>query len=121
MFIAAFIFVISLGAMIQFVGLTWRAGLVQTASQGMAPSIDLKINDFRDVAAFQQLSPDLGGGSAPKLRTVSLYYRILQFLEPVRQSSWAGREMALCTRYAAVVLSQQMASNQAFAAEMRSF
>jgi len=121
MFIAAFIFVISLGAMIQFVALTWRAGLVQTASQGLAGAIDLKINDFRDVAAFQQLSPDLGGGSAPKLRSVSLYYRLLQFLEPVRQSGWASREMALCTRYAAVVLSQQLASNQAFAAEMRSF
>jgi hypothetical protein len=121
MFIAAFIFAISLGAMVQFMALTWRASLVQTASQGMAPSIELKINDFRDVAAFQQLSPDLGGGSAPKLRSVSLYYRFLQFLEPIRESGWGGREMALCTRYAAVVLSQQLATNQAFAAEMRSF
>jgi hypothetical protein len=121
MLIAAFIFVISMGAMIQFMMLTWRAGLVQVASQGMAASIELKINDFHDVETFQQLSPDLGGGSAPKLRSVSLYYRMLQFLEPIRQSRWAGREMALCTRYAAVVLSQQLASNQAFAAEMRSF
>ncbi len=121
MLIAAFIFVISMGAMIQFMVLTWRAGLVQVASQGMATSIELKINDFRDVEAFQQLSPDLGGGSAPKLRSVSLYYRMLQFLEPIRKSGWASREMALCTRYAAVVLSQQLASNQAFAAEMRSF
>lgn len=121
MLIAAFIFVISLGAMIQFVVLTWRAGLVQTASQETASSIELKINDFRDVAAFQKLSPNLGGGSAPKLRAVSLYYRMLQFLEPARHAGWASREMALCTRYATVVLSQQLASNQAFAAEMRSF
>lgn len=121
MLIAAFIFVISMGAMIQFMVLTWRAGLVQVASRGLAPSIDLKINDFRDVAAFQQLSPDLGGGSAPRLRAVNLYYRILQLLEPARQSGWASREMALCTSYAAVVLSQQLASNRAFAAEMRSF
>jgi hypothetical protein len=121
MLIAAFIFVISLGAMIQFVALTWRAGLVQTAAQDFLFSNDLKINDFRDVAAFQKLSPDLGGGSAPKLRSVSLYYRMLQFLGADGASGWANREMALCTRYATVVLSRQLASNQAFAAEMRSF
>jgi hypothetical protein len=121
MLIAAFIFVISLGAMIQFMVLTWRAGLVQTASQDFVISSELKIKDFRDAIALQQLSPDMGRGSAPKLRSVSLYYRLLQFLEPVRQSGWASREMALCTRYAAVVLSQQLASNQAFAAEMRSY
>jgi len=121
MLIAAFIFVISLGAMIQFMILTWRAGLVQTASQDFVISSELKINDFRDAVALQQLSPDLGGGTAPKLRAVSLYYRFLQFLEPAKQAGWASREMALCTRYAAVVLSQQLATNQALAAEMRSF
>jgi hypothetical protein len=121
MLIAAFIFVISMGAMVQFMVLTWRAGLVQVASQPLPISIDLKINDFGDVGAFQQLLPDLGGGPTPKLRFVTLYYRLLKFMEPVRQSSWANREMALCTRYATVVLSKQLASNQVFAAEMRSW
>src|SRR5208282_799202 len=41
MLIAAFIFVISLGAMIQFMILTWRAGLVQTASQDFVISSEL--------------------------------------------------------------------------------
>ncbi len=121
MVISAFIFAISVGAMIQFVVLTWRAGLVSLAAQGVAPGIELKINDFRDVAAYQQLSPDLGFGSAPKLRSVSAYYRILQFLAGAKPSGWASREMALCTRYATVAISHQLASNQALAAEMRSY
>lgn len=121
MLIAAFIFVISLGAMIQFMALTWRSGLVQVAAQDVAVGIDMTINDFQDVATFQQLSPDLGSGSAPKLRSVSLYYRLLQIMGPVEPASWASREMALCTRYATVVLSQQLALNQALAAEMRSY
>ena len=121
MLIAAFICVISLGATVQFVALTWRAGLVAMAAQELATGIDLKINDFRDVSAYRQLSPDLGFGPAPKLRAVSLYYRALQFLAGGEASGWAGREMALCTRYATVMLSQRLACNQALAAEMRNF
>jgi hypothetical protein len=121
MLIAAFIFAISLGTMIQFVVLSWRAGLVSVAAQQPAAGIELQINDFRDVAAYQQLSPDLGFGPAPKLRSVRIYYRILEFLAGTEQGGWANREMALCTRYATVVISQRLASNQALAAEMRSF
>jgi hypothetical protein len=121
MLIAAFICAISVGAMIQFVALTWRAGLVSIAGQELSYGIDLKIKDFRDVAAYRQLSPDLGNGPAPKLRAVSLYYRALQFMSGGDASGWAGREMALCTRYATVVLSQRLACNQALAAEMRAF
>ena len=121
MLIAAFIFAISLGVLTQFLALTWRAGLVNLAAQAPSVGIGLKIQDFRDVSAYSQLSPDLGSGPAPKLRAVSLYYRALSFLSGGESAGWAGREMALCTRYATVVLSQRLACNQALAAEIRSF
>lgn len=121
MLIAAFICAISLGVMFQFLALTWRAGLVGIAAQPIVPGIELKIKDFRDVATYQNLSPDLGFGPAPKLRAVKLYFRALEFLSGGQTAGWAGREMALCTRYATVVISHRMASNQALAAEMRSF
>jgi hypothetical protein len=121
MLIAAFIFAISMGVMIQFVALTWRAGLLTMAAQQPALGIDMKIHDFRDVIAYRQLSPDLGLGPAPKLRAVGLYYRALEFLSAGDGGGWVNREMALCTRYATVVLSQRMAGNQALAAEMRAF
>jgi len=121
MVIAAFIFAISLGAMIQFVVLTWRSGLLGVAAQAPAAGIELKIQDFRDVAAYRQLAPDLGFGTAPKMRAVGAYYRLLNYFSGGKPSAWASREMALCTRYATVVLSQRMAINHALAAEMRSF
>lgn len=121
MLIAAFICAISLGVMLQFLALTWRAGLVSMAAQQMVPGIELKIKDFQDVSVYQNLSPDLGLGPAPKLRAVKLYYRALQFLSGSETAGWAGREMALCTRYATVVISHRIAGNQALAAEMRSF
>lgn len=121
MLIAAFICAISLGVMLQFLTLTWRAGLVSIAAQEAVPGIELKINDFRDVTLYQNLSPDLGFGPAPKMRAVRLYYRVLEFLSGGETAGWARREMALCTRYATVVISHRLASNQALAAEMRSF
>jgi hypothetical protein len=121
MLIAAFIFAISVGAMIQFVALSWRAGLLNVAAQGPAAGIELKIQDFRDVAALRKLSPDLGFGSVPRLRSVGAYYRVLQFFGGTQPGGWASREMALCMSYATVVLSQRLASNYALAAEMRSF
>jgi hypothetical protein len=36
-------------------------------------------------------------------------------------SAWTNREMALCTQFAAVTLSQRMERNQALLAEVRSY
>jgi hypothetical protein len=121
MLIAAFICAISLGVMFQFLALTWRAGLVSIAAQQAVPGIELKIKDFRDVSAYERLSPDLGFGPVPKMLAVKSYYRALEFLSGGETAGWAGREMALCTRYATVVISHRLASNQALAAEMRSY
>jgi len=129
MLAASLIFVISLATMIQFAAFTWHAGLLRVASEAPegAPDNSLQVNDFRSMAAYQQMCPELAGGSARKLRSVRLYYQFLQFLNSLSgsllpaESGWTQREMALCTRYATAVLSQRMERNLAHMAEVRSF
>ena len=137
MLIAAFILVISVAALLQFAAFTWRAGLLRLASQplpnqvdrGYAPCNVLQSKDFENVSAYQQLCPEIGADARQNLRSVRLYYRFLQFvstlgssiLEAAVPTSWTQREMALCARYATVVLSQRMQRNHALAAEVRSY
>jgi hypothetical protein len=140
MLIAAFILVISVAAMVQFAVFTWRSGLLRVASQPSAEQCQVSVEDshnslngkdFKEILARQDLCPSLETGSAPSLRPVRIYYSILRALNRLGNlivspgapgfGGWTQREMALCTRYAAVVLSQRVQSNQVFAAEVRSF
>jgi hypothetical protein len=129
MLIASFIFVLSFAALIQFVGLQWRAGLVRVASASFDSAAAanpgatynlLTDKEFARVSAFQKLCPDMGS-AAPKLRSVRLYHGFLQLFSGIGAADWAKREMELCARYAAVVLMQQVQSNQVIAAEVNSF
>ena len=140
MLIAAFILVISTAAMVQFAVFSWRAGLLRVASEPLLDQSEasveasrnlLNAKDFKEVLARQDLCPDLDTGSAPSLRPVRIYYSVLRALHGLGNlivspgapgfGGWTQREMALCTRYAAVVLSHRVQSNQALAAEARSF
>ncbi len=141
MLIAAFILVISTAAMVQFAVFTWRAGLLRVASEPLLDQVEadsteasrnlLNGKDFKEVLARQDLCPDLDTGSAPSLRPVRTYYSLLRALHGLGNlivspgapgfGGWTQREMALCTRYAAVVLSHRVQNNQALAAEARSF
>ena len=137
MLISAFILVITIAAMVQFAVFTWRAGFLHTASEPLPneaeldslPRILLESKNFKTVSAYQELCPELGAGAGSHLRSVRLYYRSLQFtgtlgssvLEAVIPTTWTQREMALCTRYATVVLSHRLERPQAFAAELRSY
>ena len=124
MLIAAFIFVLSFAALIQFVGLQWRAGLISVANTSFASETNatynmLKDKDFADLAAFKKLCPDMA--SAPNLRTVRLYHGFLQISSAMGATNWAKSEMQLCARYAAAVLMQHVQQNQAVAVEAGSF
>lgn len=122
MLVAVFILVISIAALVQFAAFTWRAGLLRVVAED--PRNLLESKDFEGVAAYQRLCPETASGSGPNLRSVRVYHSFLQFLSSLTGSGelgWAHREMALCTRYATVVLSQRMQRNQALAAEARSF
>jgi hypothetical protein len=140
MLIAAFILVISTAAMVQFAVFTWRAGLLRVASEPLVDQSEvseevsrniLNGKDFNAILARQDLCPDMETGSAPSLRPVRIYYTLLRMLHGLGNlvvspgapgfGGWTQREMALCTRYTAVILSHRVQSNQALAAEVRSF
>ncbi len=137
MLIAAFIFVMSMAAVIQFAVLSWRAGLIRVASEPLAAEWQVladstaksMISDsFASITAYSKLCPDIEAGSAPQLWSVRAYYRGLQLvrslgeaIEPLRNVQWASREMALCTQYATVTLAQRLERNQAQLAAVRSF
>jgi hypothetical protein len=133
---AALIFVISLAAMLQFIVLSWRAAVLKVASEQLSAEWEplagslaksFVSNGFSSLAAYSELCPDLDHEGGPKMRTVRVYYRVLQFIERVSKLvapnsvAWVPREMALCTRCAAVMLSHRMESNHALSAAARSF
>jgi hypothetical protein len=130
MLIASLIFVLSFTAMIRFTVLSWRAGLLTVAAQPLAFESDLLADlsrkalnsgSFQEISSYQKLCPSFGQGSG--LRTVGAYYRVLQVATHLgtAASSWAQNEMATCTRYAAVQLSQRLANTQVLATEMGSY
>lgn len=125
MLIAAFIFVLSFAALIQFAALQWRAGLIRVASTSLAGEAGtaynlLKDKDFGDLEAFGKLCPEIGV-AAPKLRGVRVYHSFLQLFAGLGAKEWAKSEMQLCARYAAAVLMQQVQQNQALAVQASSF
>ena len=136
MLIAAFIFVISLATALQFIVLSWRAAVLKVASEPLSPEWEplaqpmaksLVSKGFASLAAYSELCPEMQHGAGPKVRTLRLYYHFLQLMQRVSgliaptSGAWIPREMALCTRCAAVMLSQRMEHNQALALAARSF
>ena len=137
MLIASFILVISLAALVQFAVFSWRAALLSVANSAVineeaaaAPVYHkiLETQDFHEVIGYQKVCPELGSGSGSKLLSVRIYYRALAFLSSLGKSigtaamgTWTAGEMALCTRYAAVVMIQRLERNQVLASDMRGF
>lgn len=132
MLVAALIFVISIAAVVQFAVLSWHAALLKTAAEPLpadwastadAITKSFSTSGFQNISAYSKLCPDLGG-PAPKFRALRAYYGFLRLLSGLSESfssGWASREMALCTRCAAVMLSQQLERTQALSAAARSF
>jgi hypothetical protein len=140
MLIASFILVISTAALMQFAAFAWRASLLRAVSEQYAneavaslqpyPNL-LSFSSFQEVmAVYRDLCPELQLQSAPgaDLRPVSIYYSAMGFLSrlggsfmPAEGFSWAHREMALCTQYATVRLSQRLERNMNVANQARSY
>jgi hypothetical protein len=129
MLISILILVVSLAALIQFAAFTWRAAFltVATAKLPADHSKCISLNDFEEASAYERLCPELGVRAGTRLGAVSAYNSLLQFAVSIGDSilpsaaGWAQREMALCTRYAAVTLARRLERNQVVAAELSSF
>jgi hypothetical protein len=138
MLIAAFILVISVAATIQFAVFSWRASLLRTVSEPLVNEVDathkpylnlISFSSFQEVlAVYRDVCPDLETGSGSNLRGVSFYYGAMRFLSHLGSFftstegiGWTQREMALCTQYATVRLSQRLECNLALVNEARSY
>jgi hypothetical protein len=135
MLIPAVMFAFLAAAVVAFALFAWRARIVHAASrpaaeEGYAANL-LNDRDFHSVAAYQRLCPDLGLGDdpAPKLRSVRLYYGLLEltgglgdavfWCKAAGSKAWTKDEMALCTRYATAILMRRVERNRLLAAELR--
>ena len=122
MLMAAFIFVISVAATIQFAISSWRAGLMRaTSTVAIRDPYLLNAKGFAEVVAYEDVCPDLGAKAGPSLGPIRLYYNLLQSLYRLGATSWTTSEMELCTRYATAVLYQRFERNQVLLADVRSY
>jgi hypothetical protein len=138
MLIAAFILVISTASLMQFGMFAWRASLLRAVSEQYVNETDasirsypnlLSFSSFQEVkAVYHDLCPELQTGSTANLSLVNMYYAAMSFMSrlgasfmPAGGSSWAHREMALCTQYATVRLSQRLERNMTVVSEARSY
>ena len=119
--IPVFMLGFSLFALAKFGVAQWRLILLSAADYQLSESLQFSTGidgaaigpqDFGKLKGFcDGLSPEMKKTSS-WLKEVSLYYRMIAFVEKLPSlSSWANREMQLCSRYAAVVLDQNLAMN----------
>lgn len=119
--IPVFILGFSLFALTKFGIAQWRLILLSAADYQLSDSLQFSTGidraaigprDFGRLKGFcDRLSPEMKKTSS-WLKEVSLYYRIIALVEKLPSlSTWANREMQLCSRYAAVVLDQNLAMN----------
>lgn len=119
--IPVFILGFSLLALVRFAIAQWRLILVSAASHQLSGSLQTATGidgaaigprDFGTLKGFCEQLPAESRKTSSWLKEVSLYYRIIALVEKLPSLSlWANREMQLCSRYAAVVLDQNMAMN----------
>ncbi len=138
MLIAAFILVISVAALMQFGMFAWRASLLRTVSEQYVNEADASVQPYPNLlsstsfaevkAVYRELCPELEKSRASNLGAVSVYYAVMSFLGrvgsailPAEGFNWTQREMALCTQYATVRLSQRLERNISIVNQARSF
>ncbi|HEV2289898.1 MAG TPA: hypothetical protein VGR81_13220 [Candidatus Acidoferrales bacterium] len=127
--IAAFICVMSLGALVQFAISQWRSIWVTMAEQPLSNSLEAATGIANSeisarhfdmlVRASEQLSRSAQKGNL-WMKEVKVYYRALQACLKLsgtalpRLAGWANREMTECARFAAAVLDRRLNNSLAY-------
>jgi hypothetical protein len=127
--IPVILFVMSIVALGQFGFYYWRAMLAGVAANPVservriaagitAPTIGAQ--DFRSILILHDLAPDLRGPNG-HFRGVRAYYSVVAAIGKIvpAMAAWANTEMAICSRYAAVLVEQHLERNMACAAQVR--
>ena len=128
--IAACILGMSVVLLIQFAMAQWRSMWTTVAAQPLSTALEtatgidggaIGAQHFEMLArASQELSATPQAPSS-WLREVRWYFRLVSGIQALCSSavptlsSWAGSEMATCSRYAAAVLDQRLNANLAYA------
>lgn len=133
--IAALIASFACAALAQFGISWWRATVTNTAGQPVSEKIktlaaqcglSMDSTDFDALHSLFESCPELGREES-SFTGVRVYYFLLSRLRVLTAkmlpsiAEWAGKEMAVCSRYVAVMVDQRMARTQAMLAELRSF
>jgi hypothetical protein len=138
MLMESFIVVISTAVLMQFAAFAWRASPLRAVSEQYVNEADASLQSYPNPLSFSTLQEvmvvyrdlclELQTGSAANLRPVNICYAAMSFLSrlgasfmPAEGFSWAHREMALCTQYATVRLSQRLERNMAVVNQARSY
>lgn len=126
--IAAILFCVSLAAFGQFALYYWRASITNTANRQVSDHVKIVAGipgsvtsrDFRALLTVYDVTPDLAGPGRA-YRTIRAYYFIVEKIARVIPplASWAEAEMAMCSRFAAVLVDQLLESNMKCAANLR--
>jgi hypothetical protein len=127
--ISVLLLILSVGAMVQFGLYYWRSLISGYASQPLSERFPLfsglqhetpAAEDFGALLSLHRLTPTLGR-RADSLSGLRAYYTAISVLcrLPALQN-WAKQEMAICSRYVAVLVDQRLTQNLAYAHEMRS-
>jgi len=118
--IPIFILGFSLFALAKFGIAQWRLILLSASDYQLSGSlqestgIDGAAIGPRDFGALKSFCEQMSATKKTSswLKEVSLYYRIVALFQKLPTlSTWGNREMQLCSRYAAVVLDQNLAMN----------
>lgn len=124
--VSAIMLGVSLAALAHFAFYYWRAVVRDVASAELSGRISTDsgapgAGDFFAVLALYKMCPELSRRGR-RIGLVKAYFRLsaiaARLLEPVLPSvaRWAKDEMAICTRYVAVLADQRVDRNLAYAA-----
>jgi len=127
--IDAILFCFSVVALGQFALYYWRASIANTVTRQVSDRVrvaagisttSVSSRDFRAIMSVRDLTPDLKGRGR-KYRAIRTYYLVVEkigHLIPLA-ADWADAEMAMCSRYAAVLADQHFERNTDHATQMR--
>ena len=123
--VIALILVISAAASAQFILLYWRATVAVVAATPISGSLREAAgiqsdcpngSDFYAILRLHEICPDLKS-SNPGIDLMRGYYTLVSTLARVgggALQSWAGRELAICSRYVAARIDQRISQNREF-------
>ena len=127
--IAAILFSLSVVAFGQFALYYWRASIAAASTGKVSDHVrvatgisaaSISSRDFRAIVIIHELTPDLSGPGRG-FRTIRAYYSIVEKIGRLIPllNDWAEAEMAMCSRYAAVLVGQHLERNMDCMAQLR--